>query len=316
MVRKVSTHNYGLCLFSMTKMQEFLKEKKIRSKKVLNVLQKKKDVYLDAIGNGIWLPIVGVASVEYRICVDGVDDSFEEDWEELYSYAGFNLEVKEGFWLSDTGSFLTFDSANYEGEGEEITDNWGLVSFHSSKECWQKDLAGKLSYSDIYYDYPDGKYLVTIRGMAKKVLDKERYAVNYGYRFTLTKTDTFTECRNPREDEEYEFNTSWLKTTMPGKVHWLPGKESGIKWPVEKPELGKQLVIPMDGEDVAYLVIVFKTGDKAEEGVTHCRVKTTKWRTTDKDYTLEPGMEYTICEMTNKRNQKIFKKMGTLIIED
>ena len=50
---EISTYNYGLCLFSMPNIQAFLKEKKIRSKKVLEVMQKQKDIYLDAIGKGV-----------------------------------------------------------------------------------------------------------------------------------------------------------------------------------------------------------------------------------------------------------------------
>ncbi|MBR5936902.1 MAG: hypothetical protein IKZ90_01365 [Clostridiales bacterium] len=316
MAVEISTYNYGLCLFSMPHIQAFLKEKKIRSKKVLEVMQKQKDIYLDAIGKGVWLPIVGINSGHYRVCVDGVDEVFDDEWEEIFSYDGFNLEVQDGFWLSDTGSFLKFEPEEYEGDGEEIAGSWGMVTYNSSKERWHKDMAGTLSYSDVHYDFPNGKYLVTIHGMARKVPNAERGALNYGYRFTLIETDVFTECRNPRENELYEFNTEWLKTTVSGKVCWLPKKESGIKWPVEQAELGRQIVIPMDGDGVAYLVIKFKMDDKAEEGVTHCRVKTRKWKSTDEDYMLERGKKYSICEMTKKRDQKIFKKLGTLTIED
>ena len=33
------------------------------------------------------------------------------------------------------------------------------------------------------------------------------------------------------------FNTDWIYTTKTAVVQWLPKKESGIKWPLEKEEI-------------------------------------------------------------------------------
>ncbi len=40
MEKIIGTYSYGLCVFSMGTMTDFLKEKKIRSKKVLELLAK------------------------------------------------------------------------------------------------------------------------------------------------------------------------------------------------------------------------------------------------------------------------------------
>lgn len=85
MAVEISTHNYGLCLFSMPNIKAFLKEKKIRSKKVLEAMQKKKDIYLDSIGKGVWLPIVRINCGHYRVCVDGVDEDYMLEQGKKYS---------------------------------------------------------------------------------------------------------------------------------------------------------------------------------------------------------------------------------------
>ena len=46
MDRILSTYSYGICLFSMEVLQDFLKKEKIRSKKLLHKFQKDKKLYL------------------------------------------------------------------------------------------------------------------------------------------------------------------------------------------------------------------------------------------------------------------------------
>ena len=45
MDRILSTYSYGICLFSMEVLQDFLKKEKIRSKKLLHKFQKDKKLY-------------------------------------------------------------------------------------------------------------------------------------------------------------------------------------------------------------------------------------------------------------------------------
>lgn len=116
----------------MGTMTDFLKEKKIRSKKVLELLQKKKDLYLETIEQGIWMPIPSINSGEYIVKVEGDDDSFGDDWTKVLSYEGFNLDVRNGLWISDIGSLQEFDKTEYEGDGREETSPYGTVSYYSS----------------------------------------------------------------------------------------------------------------------------------------------------------------------------------------
>ena len=96
----------------------------------------------------------------------------------------------------------------------------------------------------------------------KEVVDKK--AVNYGFHFSLKKVDEFTGYKNPRE-EVYEFNTDWIYTTKTAVVQWLPKKESGIKWPLEKEEIENRIVIPLENDKIAYLTMKFDVLNQIEE---------------------------------------------------
>ncbi len=311
MEKTISTCSYGLCVFSLDTMTRFLETKKIRPKKVLALLQKKKDLYLETIEQGVWMPIPSINSGKYVIGLEGYDDAFGDEWEQVLSYEGFNLDVKNGLWISDIGSLLEFDKTEYEGDGREETSPYGTVSYYSSKEHWHKDLRGHVSYSAYWYDVSEGKYLLTVTGFARKEIVDDR-AANYGFQFKLTKVEEFKEAKNPRE-EAYEFNIWWLHTSQKAVVHWLPKKESGVKWPLEKEEDNKRKVIPLEGDKRAYLTILYDILNQKEEYINPCRVMTTF--TTPKDFELESGKEYPIFEEIYKRGKTSYKELGTIRIE-
>lgn len=311
----IHTSNYGLCLFSMNTMKAFLKEEGLISRKPLVLLQKSKNIFLNSIKTGAWFPIPEIDSVGYALSVEGFDEPFDDLWEELFFYDGFNLEVESGVWVSDIGAFMDFDPAKYEGEGQEIKGSYGIVQYNSSSIRWHKDMNGTLSNSDIWYDVPAGKYLVSIRGYARKEAGKEaRKAgeVNSGFRFSFVKTEDFKQCRNPRETDDYEFNTEWLRTSWPGTVYWLPRKESGIKWPIREPWLKKSLVLLLEDGRKWNLRIKFASADTEQEGVTRCRV--TRGVLAPKDFSLESGKEYRIYECEKKRSKEKLTELGRLVL--
>lgn len=73
----LSAYGYGIALFSLPTLQEFLKTEKIRSKKLLTRLQKDKDLYLKTLEQGIFLPIVQIDAGGYLIKLDGYDEPFD-----------------------------------------------------------------------------------------------------------------------------------------------------------------------------------------------------------------------------------------------
>lgn len=310
--RIIGTFNYGLCAFSIDTMTEFLMTKKMRSKKVLELLQKDKALYLDSVKEGVWMPIPSINSGRYVIKVEGCDDPFSEEWTQVLSYDGFHIDVKNGLWISDIGSLLKFDRKEFEGEGREVSSGAGTADYFSNREIWHKDLAGAVHHSAYWYDIPDGKHLLTITGFARKEITDAR-AVNYGFRFGLEKVDAFTGCKNPRE-ESYEFNVEWIFTTKPAVVHWLPEKESGVKWPLEKENPTKSIiVIPLENGQNAYLRMKFDTLHQTEENTNDCRLQT--WLKTPKDFLLESGKDYTIYEEIYKRGKYTYRKLGQLTVK-
>ncbi len=204
MSRTIEISEYGLCIYSMDILQEFLKKEKIKTQKLLALFQKDKKKFLLMQKEGIWIPFPGIDSVGYCIKIKNKNEEFDDQWEKVLEYDGFNIEVENGFWVSDTSSFLSFNPELYQGEGRETKNSFGIVHFDSSTERWYRMRDGVQVYSDLWYDFPEGKYLLTIRGYAKKEI-VDRRAVNFGYQFEFVRVDQFEGCKNPRE-EEYQFN--------------------------------------------------------------------------------------------------------------
>jgi len=188
MDKVLETASYGLCLFSLEVMLDFLKKEKIRSKKLLDVFQKNHDRYLSSLKEGVWFPIPEINSIEYVIKLEGCDQPFCEEWEQKFEYSGFNIHVRYGLWIADIGHLLEFDK-------DELAGN----------EASYQTLDGETIYSGHKYDVLPGKYLVTVKGFARK--EPLAYpSVNYGFSFALAQTEGFTGCNDPRENEIYTFN--------------------------------------------------------------------------------------------------------------
>ncbi|MBQ3513249.1 MAG: hypothetical protein IJA32_05550 [Lachnospiraceae bacterium] len=193
----------------MDALQNFIKREKIRTKKLLSFFQKNKKKYIQLQKEGIWVPFASIDSVEYFIKVENLGETFNDEWDKKFEYEGFNLDVSNGIWISDVGSFLEFDENEYQGEGKEQVEKFGTVSYYSNTERWYTTLDGEKIYTDFWYDIPSGKYLLTIKGYARKEI-VDRKAVNYGFQFVFKKVDEFDGYKNPRE-EQYNFNVASMK---------------------------------------------------------------------------------------------------------
>lgn len=100
MDRILSTYSYGICLFSMEVLQDFLKKEKIRSKKLLHKFQKDKKLYLAMQKEGIWFPISKINSGQHLIKLEGYDNTFNDEWEQKFEIEGFNLKIEGGLWIT------------------------------------------------------------------------------------------------------------------------------------------------------------------------------------------------------------------------
>jgi hypothetical protein len=191
MDRVITTGSYGISLFSFDILQDFLQKEKVRSKKLLEKFQKDNDFYLASIKEGIWIPFVQINSIDYLVKLDGYGQPFDDQWKQKMKYDGFNLDVRDSLWISDIGSFFTFDKDRYIGNQERS----------------YQTVDGETLYSDFKYNVPTGKYVVSISGYARKNQLKPPNP-NYGFSFSLTKVDEFDGFNNPRENEIYDFNVA------------------------------------------------------------------------------------------------------------
>lgn len=202
----LSTRSYGICLFSLEVVQTFLKKEKVRSKKLLEKFQKNKELYLAAQKGGVWVPLAEINSIDYVIKLDGYDLSFNDDWEKKMEYNGFNIEIKDALWISDIGSFFTFNESEYSGCEGTYKMPYGVTRYFSESERFYQSSDGHRLYSDFKYDVPSGKYLLSVKGYVRKQA-LERPNSNYGFFFSLVRVDAFDGFKNPRE-EVYDFNVA------------------------------------------------------------------------------------------------------------
>ena len=199
--------DYGVCLFSLEMLQDFLKRKRVRTKKLLDKFQQNKELYLDMLREGIWVPFVPINMANYVIKLEGQDAPFNGEWEKKLEYGGFNLEIKDVFWISGLSSFENFKAEEYTGGEGSYATIFGGKSYYSADEIYY-DLPGQRRiYTDFRYTVPSGKYLLSIKGYVRKEL-LEHPGPNYGFSFALEKVEEFDGFNAPREDDIYDFNVA------------------------------------------------------------------------------------------------------------
>lgn len=49
-------------------------------------------------------------------------------------YDGFNIEIKDGLWISDIGSFYTFNEIEYSGDEGTYKTPYGIIHFYSGTD--------------------------------------------------------------------------------------------------------------------------------------------------------------------------------------
>lgn len=207
MDRTINAVGYGICLFSANTLEDFLRREKIRKKKLLSLLQKDKELYLATQKEGILVPLVQINSYNYAVKLAGQDEPFDAQWEQKIDYDGFNLEIKDGLWVTAISQLEPFVPTEYHVEKEELyTAAFGQECCRTPWERWYKTLDGLYtSYTAVKYDVPAGKYLLSIKGYVQK--EKADYPTpNCGFYFSLTKTEVFEGFKNPRESDDYDFN--------------------------------------------------------------------------------------------------------------
>lgn len=291
----LGAYGYGITLFSLPTLQDFLKTEKIRSKKLLTRLRKDKELYLRTQEQGILLPIVQIDAGGYMIRLDGYDKAFDEEWELKLENDGFNIDVQDSLCVSDLEQLDFYDAKEldqYENASQTI----------EHKTC----------YKSFKYDVPTGKYLVSVKGYARKGAtghSSSRERPEYGFLFSLVKVELFVGFKNPRESELYEFNIAWLTRSRKAVIEWFPAEDGGLKNPPAEEE-DHALIQPED-ESHCFLHIQFdRTSPSTDKLTDQCRV-CILWKNT-LDYLLDSGQEHILYSETRKRGKSQYQKIGKM----
>lgn len=213
---------YGVCVFSCEVLQDFLKRKKVKTKKLLDKFQKNKELYLDMRKEGIWVPFVPMDAADYVIKLEGYNAPFDEEWEKKREYGGFNIEIKDALWISSIGSFENFRAEEYTGEEGTYEAQSGVKYYYDANErCYDMPgqeivykgfkgtVPGERVYEGFRYVVPSGKYFLSIKGYARKELPGHPEP-GYGFLFALEKVEEFDEFNDPGEDDIYDFNVAGM----------------------------------------------------------------------------------------------------------
>ena len=205
MDRVIEADGYGICLFSSSILQDFLKQEKIRKRKLLSLFQKEEELYLKTLEKGVWIPLSGIDCCGYVIKIDGQDEAFDDHWLKKVEYNGFNIDIKNGLWVTAINQLEPFEPNEYDLKKEEYytTQPFHQEHYHSPKVRWYKTLDGYINYNAIKLDILDGKYLLLIQGYVRK--EKVSNKPNRGFVLSFQKVDSFQDYKDPREDE-YDFH--------------------------------------------------------------------------------------------------------------
>ncbi|MBF8999687.1 hypothetical protein [Vibrio nitrifigilis] len=180
----LSLSDYGFFLISPEKMKQFLKEKRIRGKKILTKLNEHNDLYLESLKFGAWLPIVEVDAIDYTMIFNR--DECVENWAVVCEVGEFNLSVGSDneIWLGSLISLDKWDANNFKVEDD-------VISYST--------FSGEVLNKFIRYRIKEGEYKVKISSLKRSRSDE------YGFYFDFKEVDFFDCIIDPR-DENYDFN--------------------------------------------------------------------------------------------------------------
>lgn len=200
-IGELTTDGYGMMLISSDLLTEYLKNKKIRAKKLISYLQKNMDLFFELIKKGKIVPFYQINRFEYHIFVsiDKENPPIPEGFQEVFRYENLFAEVGALNQLCLT----CFDDLDFDFEA--IKQN----QLHRSQEIPSGYPSVLEPYTMRYgIDIPQGRYEFDLIGL-EKIEKGERKSKNYGYAFVFRRNENaenqnFTICDN--EENTYKFN--------------------------------------------------------------------------------------------------------------
>jgi hypothetical protein len=174
-IGEFSSDGYGMAIISTDLITSYLRDNKIKAKKLLSYFDKHKDLLFETIKAGRFLPFYNIACYEYTlfISVDQEEVNIPEDYNEVFRYTDFYLEVGN----LERVCFASFDYLEYHLDKikQNMTDKEDLIP------------TGPDSIIESYYpakgiDLPKGIYSFDLIGLERKN-KLQRDSKNYGYAF-------------------------------------------------------------------------------------------------------------------------------------
>lgn len=172
-IGEFSADGYGMAIISTDLFTQYLREKKCRGKKLLSYFDRHKDLFLNSIKDGKFLPFYQISVFEYTIftSVDEKNVEWPQEYDEVFRYNNFFLEVGE----IERICFASFDYLEYRLENikQNITDKEDKVP------------TGADGHIESYFpargfDLPKGIYEFDLVGLKRKE-KLERESKNYAY---------------------------------------------------------------------------------------------------------------------------------------
>ncbi len=176
--KEIRLSDYGFFILSPSVMNDYILEKKIKPKKVLEQFESNNDVYLDSIYKGIWLPISGVDAKKYNFCTNiGGANNFKG--EIIKNFGIFNLTVGDDgcVWVGSLGSLNSWDYKIFKDAESDV------ISYKAA-------LTGQVINKFIRFNVPKGCYIMNLLGVLSNGV--------LGYKLNFSLSKGYTKLEDPR----------------------------------------------------------------------------------------------------------------------
>jgi hypothetical protein len=177
----VTVSSYGLFCLSVDSFNGFLREHKIKSKKLATFFNKNRPILENALQVGCLLPVSIINSIDYKIQVSEESNLFDEAWDEVLTIHDCNLLVGEDatVWVGSMG----------------VLDEWNAENYKDKKSISYQTLDNETLFKAISFSVSPGSYKVTLHGFKRHETASFPIA-NFGFAFELRPTDNFESFTN------------------------------------------------------------------------------------------------------------------------
>jgi hypothetical protein len=177
--RKIVADDYGFFLLSLDTLESFMKEKKIKTRKLLPLLSKNKELLDECIQLGILLPINQITVCSYQLFLSNEIflDEIRKNWNIVLEEGVFNLKIG----LDDKLWFIALSQFNNWNKEKFLTDVDHIGYWVESGPNGNKEY----EYIGQRFNIDRGNYFVKVIGLKRKIATNDENK-DFGYYFDLS----------------------------------------------------------------------------------------------------------------------------------